>query len=235
MNDSYEETADSIRSLPPPPSEDPGAETLNLVNQFTKNMASYIAGSHRYKKLIQDVNAVYKQFKMEIRGTTPRYTPFTKMEQQHAPSKSKGDDFMDLLHDPVNSISQPTSAAKANLVAQLTGLLHRKINEEPAGASHDLIDMASAMDEWGRSALCAHIRLVILISAVTRELPSNVPFDVKLGLIEEAIKQWTKVVFSPFDVIKPVVDTLVLEQVKIVFGPFSRTFYQPGYREFGRM
>lgn len=80
INESYDAVQAAIRELPAPPTNDARTEMLGLVTAFHRELEASVQGSRHSEKLVQDVNAIYREFKDLIWSTAPRYTPYTRKE-----------------------------------------------------------------------------------------------------------------------------------------------------------
>lgn len=58
---------------------------------------------------------------------------------------------------------------------------------------------------------------------MTRQLPGNVPFDVKIALIHEAQSSWRQVVLNTFEKIRPRVEEHCEVIVETVFGRYNQS------------
>lgn len=57
--------------------------------------------------------------------------------------------------------------------------------------------------------------------SITRELPLNVPFAAKSGLIKAAIREWEQLSLEAFAKIRPQVERIIKDLVADYFGRFT--------------
>ncbi|CAE6540893.1 unnamed protein product [Rhizoctonia solani] len=76
-----------LESIPPPPSLDPLAEVLQLVNSFTRDVTHHVQGDARSGRsgLVQSLVISAKAFQEDLRMITPVFQPTNKGENTEAP------------------------------------------------------------------------------------------------------------------------------------------------------
>ncbi|CAE6500374.1 unnamed protein product [Rhizoctonia solani] len=78
--------ASQLETIPPPPSLDPLAEVLQLVNSFTRDLTQHVQGDPRSGRpgLVQSLVISAKAFQEDLRKITPVFQPTNKAENAEA-------------------------------------------------------------------------------------------------------------------------------------------------------
>lgn len=74
--ESLEVVREQLSLLPPPPSDNPAGELLQMVTSFCAEVQSLIRGAESHKQLLQKCRLAYRKFKRDIRRTAPKFEPF---------------------------------------------------------------------------------------------------------------------------------------------------------------
>ncbi|KAF8701083.1 hypothetical protein RHS03_06571, partial [Rhizoctonia solani] len=79
--------ASQLESIPPPPSLDPLAEVLQLVNSFTRDLTQHVQGDPRSGRpgLVQSLVMSAKAFQEDLRKITPVFQPTDKSDNAGSP------------------------------------------------------------------------------------------------------------------------------------------------------
>ncbi|CAE6452917.1 unnamed protein product [Rhizoctonia solani] len=79
--------ASQLESIPPPPSLDPLAEVLQLVNSFTRDITHHVQGDPRSGRpgLVQSLVISAKAFQEDLRKITPVFQPTNRGDDAEAP------------------------------------------------------------------------------------------------------------------------------------------------------
>ncbi|GAB1525582.1 hypothetical protein RhiTH_008745 [Rhizoctonia solani] len=79
--------ASQLESIPPPPSLDPLAEVLQLVNSFTRDLTQHVQGDPRSGRpgLVQSLVMSAKAFQEDLREITPVFQPTDKSDNAGSP------------------------------------------------------------------------------------------------------------------------------------------------------
>lgn len=87
-----QQTEDALRQLPKPPSDDVVAETLHLLNDFTRDLDVCLEGTPKSDGLIQSIRPHEITFKKAIRSTAPNFKPVKRplMNKDTFPSQDEG-------------------------------------------------------------------------------------------------------------------------------------------------
>lgn len=80
---SYQEVEQQLMALPPPPSDDPYGELLRMLTSFSNEVNALVQGYESYERLLQKCRPAYTKLQRDIRGTAPRFTPFTHAEDSN--------------------------------------------------------------------------------------------------------------------------------------------------------
>ena len=73
-----EQTDQDISRLPNPPSAEPMAELLKLINQFIRSVEQVVTGTPDVNGLIQALREPQGEFKKKIRQTAPDFRPLER-------------------------------------------------------------------------------------------------------------------------------------------------------------
>jgi hypothetical protein len=65
------------------------------------------------------------------------------------------------------------------------------------------------------------VRRWLIVSAITRELPNNVPFPAKADLIRDAMLTWPEVSRDLLTEVRPIIEELLDEMIKTSFGKYE--------------
>lgn len=71
-------TISTLAQLPEPPSADPFAEMLQLIDRFTREFVRQLEGTPQPHGLIQSIHPYQETFRMAIRATAPEFRPWEK-------------------------------------------------------------------------------------------------------------------------------------------------------------
>ncbi|KAF8323493.1 P-loop containing nucleoside triphosphate hydrolase protein [Cantharellus anzutake] len=73
-----EQTQEELSALPPEPVENPVDELLSAIGKFQRDIETEIKGTTSGDGLIQKYKRHLEEFRIELRGTAPRFVPFEK-------------------------------------------------------------------------------------------------------------------------------------------------------------
>lgn len=68
----------SLQALPTEPSKDPHNEISNLIHGFVTDLVKHIEGVPDQDGLLQTIRPAQEKFRLEIRGTAPKFLPFER-------------------------------------------------------------------------------------------------------------------------------------------------------------
>jgi len=72
------ETDSQISKLPAAPSDDAQGEIISLISDFSRELASYIEGTHDENGIHQTIRPMNGFFSTEIRATAQKFFPFER-------------------------------------------------------------------------------------------------------------------------------------------------------------
>jgi hypothetical protein len=148
--------------------DDPVAAVLSLVMDFHRNVSTHVEGIPDGDGLIQQLRTAQDKFRKAIRSSAPDFRPYKRPandeEKEQAPKM------------PDISFLAEEGAVESDASSD------RVLHED---------DISKLSQEYVpyHSARCNLINPII-IRAVTRELPGNVPFIVKRKLIKRFVELW---------------------------------------------
>ncbi|KAG8903486.1 hypothetical protein FRB99_003229 [Tulasnella sp. 403] len=204
---SREVTKQLIAKLPPPMSDNPSAELLRMVTSFSLEFRNFSNGISDHASLIQKCKPAYEEFRLAIKNTAPDFRPYTQKE------KKKYLDLTTRFKDPEDSSEDEDSEEE--------GEEHPDQSEEER-EEDDIRSLDTGVRQKKKPMYVDEVKTYIHKS-LTRELPFNVPFSAKEGLIREAMKEWEEHCMECFKVVREAVAEQLDTLVEKHFGRFSRT------------
>ncbi|GAA5955061.1 hypothetical protein JCM3765_003176 [Sporobolomyces pararoseus] len=187
-------TENEIEALPPPPSEDPLSELLQLLQAFRADLDGYVAGSPNFERLIKEKNRIQRIFAHNIESTRPILHPFAATDSRctnsHHYVVEKAPAFID-CND---------SEGKVNLCREGS------------------LEYLRYTLEMNLSEIRRHVE-----ERKTRETPLNVPFPAKSSLMVETTKGWSKLVFNALEALETPLTTILRELSSKHFGRYSES------------
>jgi hypothetical protein len=108
----------ALAQLPEPPSADPFAEMLQLIDRFTREFVHQLEGTPQPHGLIQSIHPYQETFRVAIRATAPEFRPWEKPVFQDTrlmtPAAFLKNEEAGAARDaPANFFSVPPSNAQA--------------------------------------------------------------------------------------------------------------------------
>ena len=195
--DSLDIVKKSLDNLPPPPSENPVVELLRMVSTIHADVQKLYFGSEGHERLLQQCRPLYQQLKYDVLSTAPNFRPF-KTAREDNPGFTIKVDQEDTSHGRVNKgTTQPTY----------------------------LQDVRSQIQRWvGRRPNAMFIcSLIFTGRSLTRQLPFNVPFAVKVNLIEQFFGNWETYCLDCFNAIHKVTQQELRDLAQRRFGGSAGT------------
>lgn len=101
-------TLTELHELPPPPSDNPTTELLELLATFSSHLHGRVRGTSGHESLIQSVRPAYETFKWDILATRPNFVPHLKPEVEDEES-SEGEEELSSdskAHNPTEEDSE---------------------------------------------------------------------------------------------------------------------------------
>ncbi|QRV83400.1 dynamin central region protein [Ceratobasidium sp. AG-Ba] len=197
-----EATVRSLRSLPPEVSGDPTATVLHLILDFCREISVQAAGVPDGDGLIQQLRSAQNNFQHAIKASAPDFRPFN-----HADDETEGS-----IQQPV-----PLTGDVGDVYKQYDA--HKRGNGLVSELKSPWIlywdDVSKICSEWVIH-LASTIELTVIVRAVTRELPNNVPFVVKRKLIKRFVEQWE----APTNELLDEVETIVCAYIQKFVNKF---------------
>ncbi|KAG8885743.1 hypothetical protein FRB98_001655 [Tulasnella sp. 332] len=204
---SRENTRQLLTKLPPAISENPSAELLRMISTFSSEFRNYTTGLSEYASLIQQCKPAYEGFRDAIRATAPDFRPYTAKE------KRKYAQLTVRFKDPEDDEEKSNSDE----------------DEEDEDEDDDDDDDEDS-DEDGKSGKSKKTEPMYvdevqkyIHGSLTRELPFNVPFSAKEGLIRKSMKEWEEHALDCFNIVRECVADQLDTLVEKHFGRFART------------
>jgi hypothetical protein len=157
-------TMKELESLPPPPQENPAAKLLKLVTDFSADLKAHATSSRDREALIQACRRAFLEFRDDIFTTRPIFVPHRRDEAV---------DAQDFMKDEEELESGPPPAGPTKYLDHVRELIELRVlqfntREFNYGFSPDVLELRS----------------------LTRELPHNDPYSVKVQLIEQCFHLW---------------------------------------------
>ncbi|KAG8946753.1 hypothetical protein FRC04_011409 [Tulasnella sp. 424] len=196
-----------LSKLPPPLSDNPSAELLRMVTNFSTEFRNFTNGLSEFASLIQKCKPAYEEFHERIKETAPDFRPYTEKEKKKFPAMtSKFKDPEDGSDDSEDEDDE---------------------EEEESVEELDLNDDEEASQTTGRTdrkkpMYVDEVKKYIQ-SSLTRELPFNVPFSAKEGLIRQSMEEWEPAALDCFKIIREAVAEQLDLLVDTHFGRFARS------------
>lgn len=78
-------TDESLRGLPKPPSTDALTEILNVIGDFSRDVAKHVDGLPDKNGLLQTIRPAQESFRQAIRGTAPDFRPSERGDKEATP------------------------------------------------------------------------------------------------------------------------------------------------------
>ena len=163
-----EATKLQLSKLPPGVAENPASELLRIVTSFSTEFGQLCSGVSDYAQLIQQCKPAYDDFKTAIRRTAPDFRPYTEKEK-----KKYGYSAINLDDPEEDSLSDGSE----------DGSLERSEGRDEQDGEivlHSDTPKILYVDEVKQ----------YILGSLTRELPFNVPFSAKEGLIRLSMQTW---------------------------------------------
>ncbi|KAG8993005.1 hypothetical protein FRB94_011150 [Tulasnella sp. JGI-2019a] len=208
---SRESTRQLLTKLPPAISENPSAELLRMITAFSGEFRNYTTGVSDYASLIQQCKPAYEGFRDAVRATAPDFRPYTVKERKKYQLTVR---FKDPEDDDTNSDESEGEG-----------------EDDDDDDDDDDNDDDSDSDSDGKSGkgkkkvepMYVDEVKKYIHNSLTRELPFNVPFSAKEGLIRQSMKEWEEHAMDCFNIVRERVAEQLDTLVEKHFGRFART------------
>lgn len=185
-----------LSTLPPLVTVDPSAFVFNLVVTFCQEVFQHVDGSPAHTQLVQANKATYGRFKTSIRHTAPAFVPFKEdeVDPNQVAEFTKPDDESDAIEEQGSHPTRPEMYLEE---------VRRRIRAFVIPIT------------WRRTFV--HI----MCSAITRELPNNVPYAAKRAFIRDFQETWGQHTMICFDRVQETFKSMLAELIKDRFSRFS--------------
>ncbi|KAG9045356.1 hypothetical protein FS837_006454 [Tulasnella sp. UAMH 9824] len=195
-----------LSKLPPPLGDNPSAELLRMVTNFSIEFRNFTNGLSEFASLIQKCKPAYEEFHERIKDTAPDFRPYTEKEKKKFPGMTSK------FKDPEDGSdsSDEEDEEEEDSVEELD------LNDEEGS------DVTSLSSRKKKPMYVDEVKKYIQ-SALTRELPFNVPFSAKEGLIRQSMEDWEDAALDCFKVIREAVAEQLDGLVDTHFGRFARS------------
>lgn len=64
-----------LAAIPPKLSQPPAVALLNLITSYSQSLDSLVQGGPGQRKMIQQCNDAFRDFRRDVRGTAPNFIP----------------------------------------------------------------------------------------------------------------------------------------------------------------
>ncbi|KAG8941757.1 hypothetical protein FRC03_003997 [Tulasnella sp. 419] len=206
---SLQEARNAYSELPPPVNvTNPTAELLNMITTFSNEFHHYTAGSsNSYASMIQKYKPAFKIFKFNVRKTAPDFRPYTIQE---AKDNSLG--WEEVLPDDDDDEHSAALEKQQQPIPD-------NVLEELSVQDVDAVKTIETRLERLHPVFVDQVKTYIN-GSLTRELPFNVPFSAKDGLIQHSMVLWEGHALDCFKFVRAVVADHLSKLVDKHFGRF---------------
>ena len=194
LHEQLDRTFDELDRLPPDVGDDPVSELLTLIRKFDSKIESVIDGSVASGLcVVQSATDAYERFIKDIGSKTPRFRPVLKQHVQ-------GEEFQEF--PAALELDQLDTNNMTSPILHLDDILKKA----KGYALRSYIYPRNRLDSlW-------------LNRAVSRELPGNYPYTIKIELIKDSLKHWER----PSKALVQEVETRLRKELKkVVENEFS--------------
>ncbi|GAA5832477.1 hypothetical protein JCM5353_003251 [Sporobolomyces roseus] len=183
-----------VDELPPPPSDEPLAELLQIFQAFRTDLDAYVVGNQNYEDLIKEKNRIQRVFANNVNSTRPLLHPYAANDPRsklcHQYYVKNGPVFID-CHDTRN---------RARLCLEGSEQYQRYVVEM------NLTEIRIHIEE-----------------RKTRETPLNTPFPAKSSLMVESTKGWPELVYNALESMETPVSEVLAQLVAKHFGRYEES------------
>ncbi|KAG8941062.1 hypothetical protein FRC03_004895 [Tulasnella sp. 419] len=238
--------------LPAPVSQtNPTSDLLRLITTFSTEYQNYSNGtSNTYASLIQNCKPEFEKFKVRVARTAPDFRPYTVKEEKSGSItwEDEVSDIEDLegSEDDEDGLESESEESEEEEEEE-EDASHERLN--PHEEDLDEHPHRSRRSKRGNVYFGNHLKESHAVSrpnpmdtifgkkgpmyvdqvkkyisgSLTRELPFNVPFSAKQGLIHRAMASWEYDALECFRFIRAAVASHMSELVEEHFGRFARS------------